>query len=205
MNYKDFPLFEKYENVIGIDEVGRGCWAGPVYVGAYVINSSTKFLEGITDSKMLNLKQRTYFSKKLRDQDNFRLKFADRGEIDKGGIGKAIQNLILELISELDPIYPNSVFVVDGQFAHPFTKNTIKEKKADMNYYSVGSASIIAKVERDLIMSEYHKSFPSFNFNRNKGYGTKGHQAALKEFGVTDLHRKSFRPVAETQKIYLLA
>ncbi len=204
MTYKDLPLFENYSHIIGIDEVGRGCWAGPVHVGAYVISPETKFVEGITDSKMLNLKKRMYYSSKLKEGNNFRIKFADKDDIDKGGIGKAIQNLILSLITELDPLYPNSIFVVDGQFAHPFTKNTIKEKKADLNYYSVGAASIIAKVERDLVMSQYHKIYPSYNFNRNKGYGTKGHQNALKEFGVTDLHRRSFKPVGATEKLFLI-
>lgn len=198
--YKDKPLLERYETIVGIDEVGRGCLAGPVFVGAYILNAETILVEGVTDSKMIPIKKRTILSELLKNSSSYILKDANTEEIDKGGIGKAITGLIEQIIEEVNDVYKNCLIIVDGQFASKFTTNTHKENKADLNYYSVGAASIIAKVARDAVMDKYHEEFPMYNFNKNKGYGTASHRKSLLEYGEIGLHRKSFKPVQRSMK-----
>jgi ribonuclease HII len=199
-NYKDFPLLQQYKTIIGIDEVGRGCWAGPVLVGAYVLDLDTTYVDGVTDSKAISAKKRLTISELLKNQSRYILKIAEPAKIDIKGIGYAVTSLVHELIEEVNSIYDDCLIVVDGQFATKFTKNTLKENKADYNYYTVGAASIIAKVERDRLMDEYHIQYPSYNFCKNKGYGTADHRRAIAEYGVIDLHRRSYKPIHEALK-----
>jgi ribonuclease HII len=199
-SYKDLPLLQNYSTIIGIDEVGRGCWAGPVLVGAYVLSLDTVYIDGVTDSKAISAKKRLSLSGLLKNQSRYILKIAEPARIDVRGVGYAVTSLMQEIIEEVNSIYDDCLIVVDGQFASKFTKNTIKETKADYNYYTVGAASIIAKVERDRIMDEYHTKYPSYNFCKNKGYGTADHRKAIAEYGVIDLHRRSYKPIHEALK-----
>lgn len=199
-SYKDIPLLQKYSTIIGIDEVGRGCWAGPVLVGAYILTNTTPFVDGVTDSKAISAKKRVAIFEQLKNESKYILKMAEPARIDLKGIGNAVTSLMHEIIDEVNLAYDNCLIVVDGQFATKFTSNTLKETKADYNYYTVGAASIIAKVERDRIMDEYHLQFPNYNFCKNKGYGTADHIKAIAEFGVIDLHRRSYKPIHEALK-----
>lgn len=198
--YKDKPLLERYETIVGIDEVGRGCLAGPVFVGAYIITPDTLFVEGVTDSKKIPIKKRTVLSELLKNSSSYILKDANTEEIDNGGIGKAITGLVEQIIEEVNDVFKNCLIIVDGQFASKFSANTLKENKADLNYYCVGAASIIAKVARDSVMDKYHEEFPMYNFNKNKGYGTASHLRSLLEYGEIALHRKSFKPIQRSMK-----
>ncbi len=182
----------EYTRVVGIDEAGRGCWAGPVSVGAFVYTMPHKYIKGITDSKLLNFQKRALIYNKLITWDHF-IHISDIDSINNLGIGKTVENLISEIVEMFDD--GKTFFIIDGQFKRNFGKNTLKVVKADLNYYSVGAASILAKVKRDRIMSKYHKVFPDYGFDRHKGYGTLSHRMALQKYGICELHRKSFKPI----------
>lgn len=197
------PEFEKqiitsgaYSRVVGIDEAGRGCWAGPVHVGAYVYDSNTTYVEGVDDSKNITSPKRFLLYEKLcSTPSNIIIRTADNRYIDKFGIGKAISNIIAEIISEFDA--KDTYFIVDGQFAQRFGNNVMVIPKADSTYYSVGAASILAKVSRDEYMKEMDAAYPGYDFFKHKGYGTKLHLELLKKNGASSIHRHSFRPICD--------
>ncbi len=192
------PKYEKqllkkgYTRIVGIDEVGRGCWAGPVAVGAFVYDMNTEYVKGVNDSKLIVSKQREKLFKKL-SKFNYIVKFGEVDTINKVGIGKTIEILITEIVDQLND--GNTFFTIDGQFSKNFGKDTMKAIKADSTYYCVGAASILAKVTRDKLMSELHESYPDYLFNRNKGYPSPFHRNILKEKGFCELHRTSFAPI----------
>lgn len=195
--------------LIGIDEAGRGPFAGPVYAGLVIINQeiANKFtVIGITDSKKINKSKRTLFYEIIKKESLYsKVINADVDLIDRIGIYKATLSLIEELIKDsqkyLEALINKSKFTtkitVDGIF--PTLKFIFPEirflPKADANFIEVGSASILAKVERDFYMTELDKEYPQYQFSKHKGYGTKLHIEMLKKFGVSPHHRKSFKPI----------
>lgn len=185
---------KKYSCIVGIDEVGRGSWAGPVAVGAYIYSGKCKEISGVQDSKQLKLSQREECYSYL-SQDEFIVEFGEVELIDSIGIGKTIEKLISDIISQVRRSYNSPFFIIDGQFSTDFGKDSIKKPKADSTYYCVASASILAKVQRDRLMKSLHTKFPEYGFDTNVGYPTKKHIAALEKYGVTSLHRKSYAPI----------
>lgn len=190
-------LNQGYDFIIGIDEVGRGCWAGPLYMCAYVISKDSGFFEGVNDSKKLSRQTREELYSKLSREPHF-LKIIDNKEIDEKGLGKAInfglKSLIYEVSSQLEG---KLLFIVDGYFKGQWDCEVRFESKADGNYYSVASASIIAKVMRDNLMSDLAKSYPAYLFDSNVGYGTAAHIEAINKHGICDIHRKSYKPIKQ--------
>ncbi len=190
----------KYSRIVGIDEVGRGCWAGPVAVGAYVFPSfphphpHPEFISGVNDSKLLKLKQREELHSQLSTH-SYSVLYGELPEINELGIGKTLHLVISRLID----IYnnPETLFLIDGQFAHDFGANTLKVVDGDALYYTIAAASILAKVERDRLMAELDKHYLGYGFAQHKGYGTKLHQAALAKLGPSALHRKSYKPIQQ--------
>src|SRR5690606_421319 len=128
-----------FECIVGIDEVGRGSWAGPVAVGAYIYTIDCRQCRGINDSKLLTLEKRESAYKRL-SRHRYLVKYGDIEEINKAGIGKTIERLVADLVSEINLLHPKSFFVIDGQFAKSFGKNTMKTIQADSTYYSVAAA-----------------------------------------------------------------
>jgi|SRR5690606_9541226 len=185
-----------FECIVGIDEVGRGSWAGPVAVGAYVFTLDCKQCRGINDSKLLSLGKRESAYKRL-SQHRYFVKYGEIEEINQIGIGKTIERLVADLVREVNLMHSKSFFVIDGQFAKSFGKNTMKAIQADSTYYSVAAASIMAKVQRDRLMKELHHDYPVYGFNTNVGYPTKKHIKALNEHGPSEVHRKSFEPIGK--------
>jgi ribonuclease HII len=204
----DFHLEEKHANqglVIGVDEVGRGPWAGPVMAGAVWINPallSSLPLE-IIDSKKLTASKREYIHKALTSIDiAMAVGQADVEEIDRLNIlnatflamERACINLQEKLGSNIKTI------LVDGN-RKPIFKvmseqiNRIPIINGDNMSLSIAAASIIAKQKRDSYMCDLHSLHPEYGFNRHKGYGTKFHRLALAEFGPTPHHRSSFAPI----------
>lgn len=183
----------EYDLVVGIDEVGRGCLAGPVAMGGYLFQPLNQVFRGIHDSKKLteDLREKKYL--KLINHD-YIVEYGSVELIDKKGIGKVLHGIIESIINQFTEKYINKniLFLIDGQFAKDFGQNTRKLIKGDSTYYSIAAASILAKVERDRLMKDLHSSYPNYGFIRNKGYATKFHRKMIKEFGLSDLHRKSF-------------
>ncbi len=184
----------KYSQIVGIDEVGRGCWAGPVVVGAYLFSESTIVIPGVNDSKLLSVRQREEGASVLQKVSSHVLLWKQAPDIDQLGIAVAIE----ELIAEICDLFPSSTgFLVDGKFSRQFPANVITVVRGDRMVYSVAAASILAKVARDAWMKDQDKNFPEYGFGQHKGYGTKAHMQALSNHGVTALHRRSFKPVKD--------
>lgn len=186
--------------VIGIDEVGRGAFAGPI-VGAGVIfrpNTNPSVLKGVNDSKLLTSKEREECLEIIKKEALFwTVESIEIDYINKFGIGKAntavFRKVLSKLISQLS--VPNYFVLIDG-FHRRYLPGGIKKQKGivggDQKSLSIAGASIIAKVYRDNLMKEAASLYPEYRFELNKGYGTKVHVEALKSYGLSRLHRSAF-------------
>lgn len=186
-------LWDKGYNLIcGIDEVGRGCFAGPVVAGAVIFSSGSKIPIGIADSKLLKPKVREDLSERIKESaEGWAVGLIDVLDINKFGIGKATQMAFRKALSNLTKL-PDFV-LIDAFYINHFQKNKQRPiKNGDKLSVSIAAASIVAKVFRDKLMEEYDLKFPGFGFSQHKGYGTKFHQDAIKKLGLSKLHRKSF-------------
>lgn len=183
---------KRYSRIIGIDEVGRGCWAGPTTVGAYIFDATSPTLENIQDSKLLSEEERKNSHKQLVTHSPI-IQFGSIDEINQKGIGKTIESLIHKII--LENRDGNTLFLIDGQHAANFGNDTLKVKKGDSTYYSIAAASIAAKVERDALMKTLHFDYPLYGFDTHKGYATKFHRDMIETYGICKLHRTSFAPL----------
>lgn len=183
-------FWEKGELVAGMDEVGRGPLAGPV-VTACVVMPPEPLLEGVNDSKKLSEKRRETLSPRITETAlAYKIEYVSPEVIDEmniaeatklcfmrsfAGIGMDCRHVLVDYVSGLD-IDAEQIPLVHG----------------DALSYSIGAASIIAKVERDHFMCRMHELYPQYNFAKNKGYGTAEHIAALKKYGPCPIHRRSF-------------
>jgi ribonuclease HII len=178
--------------VAGIDEAGRGPWAGPVVAAAVVLHEGA-IPDGLRDSKALSAAQRELLFDHIMETAEVGIGIADVPRIDSDNIlaatlwamGSAVRNLGMQ---------PGSA-LVDGNRPPKLDCPVQTIVKGDALSLSIAAASIIAKVTRDRMMSELAALHPDYGFDRHKGYGTPQHRAALERFGVTDCHRRSFRPV----------
>lgn len=184
--------------IVGIDEVGRGPWAGPMVFGAVVLGGA--IIEGLTDSKKLTKKRREILDSEIREKAlAYGLGWVSNEELDEVGMSRACELACRRALEQIT--VPYSEIIIDGTVN--FLKNTGKGpyvttmKQADLFVPSVSAASILAKVARDRFMEEQDTLFPEYGFKSHVGYGTKQHQEALHSFGVTSLHRKSFAPIAK--------
>ncbi len=180
--------------IIGTDEVGYGAWAGPLLVCAVAVPSSWKPPKGLTDSKALSPKARLALYKELQ-QVPFALMSAGSAEIDRVGVATALVQAHTAAIQSMLTRYPDAEVIVDGALSLPELPQAQIVPKADSLVPAVSAASVIAKVNRDFIMKQYHQHFPNYGFDRNVGYGTKAHEAGLARYGVCPLHRHSYRPI----------
>ncbi len=185
--------------ILGIDEVGRGPWAGPLVVGAVVLPEEHT-LQGLTDSKKLTAKKRAVLNVEIKSQAlGWGLGWVAAEEIDEIGLSAALRLATIRAVESITAPYHE--IIIDGTIN--FLKDTKKGKyvttmpKADFHVPSVSAASIIAKVARDTYMEEQEQMYPGYGFGSHVGYGTAKHAAALRELGVTPLHRKSFAPIAK--------
>jgi ribonuclease HII len=184
--------------ILGIDEVGRGPWAGPLVVGAVVLRPTT--IDGLTDSKKLSAKKRQQFDAVIRQTAaGWGLGWVHAEELDRIGLAAALR---LATIRAVEAIHtPYSEIIIDGTIN--FLKETSKGKyvttlaKADLLIPSVSAASILAKVARDTYMAEQALVYPHYGFEKHVGYGTAVHRQAIDTYGVTPLHRTSFAPIAK--------
>jgi ribonuclease HII len=177
---------------VGMDEVGRGCWAGPLVAGAVIMHTP---IPGLKDSKKLTKLQRDHLSRIiLNEAAAFGLGWVWPAEIDAVGLTEAVRLAMHRALAEIAPEY--DAIIIDGNLN--FLKDNPKSiavVKADDTVPAVSAASIIAKVARDNFMREIAVKYPEYGFDRHVGYGTGLHLQMLKLYGVSDIHRKSFRPV----------
>ena len=176
--------------ICGIDEVGRGPLAGPVYAAAVILPKDCDILY-INDSKKLSEKKRETLSAEIREKAvAWAIGTADNKRIDEINILQATYEAMREAIKNLG-IKPD-ILLNDAVTIPLVDIKQIPIIKGDAKSASIASASIIAKVARDSLMAEYAREYPEYGFERNKGYGTAEHIAAIKEYGVTPIHRMSF-------------
>ncbi len=179
--------------VIGIDEVGRGAFCGPVVscsvlLKKKILNNNLVFQ--ITDSKKLSNKKRIILSKFIKEYSSYSIGVANNIEIDEMNILRATN---LSMIRSYDKFRKTENLVkVDGLKTFSLNEKTTFIKNGDQKSISIAAASIIAKTWRDKLMTLYSKIYPMYGWDRNKGYGTLEHRSAIKKFGLTKIHRKSF-------------
>jgi len=181
-----------YSLVCGIDEVGRGCFAGPVCAGAVIFSKDCELIEGVADSKLLKSSQREKVAVKIKDLAlAWFVAEVSVSKINKVGIGKATQMAFRKAIKSLGRS-PDFVLIDAFYIKHLNRKRQKAVKDGDTICASISAASIIAKVYRDELMQKLHKKYPQYGFDKHKGYGTKLHQDTIKKYGLSKIHRKSF-------------
>ncbi|WP_179354303.1 ribonuclease HII [Winogradskyella vidalii] len=196
------PHYSTFDIECGTDEAGRGCLAGPVTAAAVIL--PTTFKNNIlNDSKQVSEKNRILLKPLLEKQCiSYGVQHIFESEIDTINILNASIKAMHGAISQLDPA-PQYI-IVDGNRFKPYQlipHATII--KGDGKYLSIAAASVLAKTYRDAYMEKIHEEFPMYNWKQNKGYPTKEHRAAIKEYGVTKYHRKSFRLLPEQYQLDL--
>lgn len=180
--------------VCGVDEAGRGPWAGPV-VAAAVILDPLKIPAGLNDSKKLSEAKREALFDPIAASAQIGVGIVDAREIDRINILQATY-LAMQLAVGNLPTQPG-LALIDGNRAPPLSIRVQTIIGGDAKSLSIAAASIIAKVTRDRIMHDLHKQFPHYGFASHKGYGTAFHAEALQQHGVCTAHRMSFKPIAK--------
>ena len=184
--------------MIGIDEAGRGAWAGPLVVAGCSFAENPGFIRGLNDSKKLTRKKREALESQIKSSTYFHVVVVPSARIDEVGLTQCLREAMIEIAVKLPH---NQEIIIDGPYN--FLKNTefdvrVRcEVRADGSYVPVMAASILAKVERDRIMRGYVSEYPDYGFESHVGYGTIKHIQALKSFGATSVHRQSYRPIKE--------
>lgn len=192
-----------YRFVIGMDEVGRGAFAGPVVVAGAVFDKGTtrvgSILSEVHDSKLLPAKKRAYLSDELKKICySYAISEVSVRVINRVGIGKATQMAFRNVISQIkSQLQEQKLFTLVDGFYIPYLRGIgLKNQKAivkgDRKSVSIAAASIIAKVYRDSLMVNMHKKYIAYNFASNKGYGTAFHRQMIKQYGITKMHRIAF-------------
>ncbi len=184
-----------YALIAGIDEAGRGAWAGPVVAAAVILDpAGVSHLDGVNDSKQLSPRQRDVLYQVIVDHCvAYGIGRGSVEEIDAIGILPATRLAMARAIEALTP--PPDALIIDAVRLPQVNKPQAVFYFADAISLSVAAASILAKVTRDRLMIELDAQYPAYRFARHKGYGTQIHQAALQSVGPCALHRQSFKPI----------
>lgn len=181
--------------LVGIDEVGRGAWAGPLVAGAVLLPSNA-VIEGLADSKKLTPKKRAKLDQEIRKYSlSWGVGWSSVYEIDKYGLTWAVRQAMMRAMDCIDSEY--SQVIVDGNYDFLAISNSRAVVGADMHYPAVSAASVIAKVARDNYMKSISKEYPEYRFDKHVGYGTLAHRKSIEEHGLLPIHRRSFRPIRE--------
>lgn len=186
---------------VGLDEVGRGCWAGPLVAGAAILDQlSARALQstGLQDSKRLTKRQRQRLAAEIRVQAvAVGLGWVTAAEIDEIGVTEAVRIAMQRALREIRQTKADyDEIIIDGNINFlPEEPNVKTIIKADASVPAVSAASIIAKVARDEYMANIAAQFPEYGFDQHVGYGTALHLQMLKLHGVCELHRRSFKPI----------
>ncbi len=177
--------------IIGIDEVGRGCWAGPLVAAAVVLNN---LIEGLNDSKKLSKKRRAELALLIHENAQVGIGWVSPGEVDELGLTEAVRLAMQRAVDELG-VSADEV-IIDGNYNYlPHLAGSRAEVRADGSIAEVSAASIVAKVARDTYMEQLDEAYLKWQFEKHVGYGTAAHITALNEHGVSDIHRLSYKPI----------
>lgn len=181
-----------YRYIAGLDEVGRGSWAGPVVAAAVILPPNWSLPPKLADSKLLKPQEREELTLVIKSQAlAYGVAEVGLAVINREGIGRATQRAFRLALKGLK-IQPD-YHLIDAFYIKNLPKrNQLPIVKGDQKSASIAAASIIAKVHRDRLMRKLSRDFPAYRWGRNKGYGTKEHQAAIKSHGFSPLHRRSF-------------
>lgn len=186
-------LWQKgHKYVVGIDEVGRGSWAGPLVAAGVILPVDFEIPLGLTDSKLVKPLARTRLAKIIKGLSlGFYISEISPKEIDKIGIGKATFVAFRQIAKK---IIPGADFCLVDAFHVKYlsSKKQLAVKSGDKICASIAASSIIAKVYRDDLMKKLHITYPNYGFAKHKGYGTKTHQQAIKKYGFSKIHRRSY-------------
>ena len=204
--------FCKQGAVIGVDEAGRGPWAGPVTATAFWINPEFKNMlpRDLTDSKKLSALKREQIRQRLCASNSGHLwatKHSSVVEIDREGILPATFSAMVDAVITLADLLaqqhdmPLSMVLIDGNLLPTLDVPCKAVVRGDSRSLSIAAASVLAKEARDEVMRGLAATYPDYGWQTNAGYGTKRHQDALQQFGVTPHHRKSFAPIQNRMKI----
>ena len=195
---KEFEYkYAEFEFICGIDEVGRGPFAGPVVAGAVILPKTEEILY-LNDSKKLSEKKREELYDIIMDKAvAVGLGMETNDVIDEINIKRATHSAMRKAIKDLKnpktgEMFTPDILLVDAEHIPDVDIRQVGIIKGDAKSVSIAAASIIAKVTRDRMMVEYDKIYPGYDFAGNKGYGTAAHIAAIKELGMTPIHRRSF-------------
>lgn len=191
--------WSKDQLICGVDEVGRGCLAGPVVAAAVILKKDHKPIKNVRDSKTLNEKQRReLFDLILDSVHDFGVGLVPAKEIDLVGIHVASKLAMAQAVRHLNVVPQKAL--IDGRFI--LEEIDLPQEAVidgDAKCYTISCASIIAKVFRDQVVSGFDNIYPGFGFTSHKGYATKKHYEALRNFGITDEHRRTFLKKFEIQ------
>ncbi len=184
-----------YRFIAGIDEAGRGALAGSVVAAAVILPLEAQ-IDGLADSKKLTPKQRERIFSVIQSVAlGIGVGMADEGTIDRMNILRASLLAMEKAVSSLP--FPPHFLLIDGNHLSSLPIPSLALPKGESHCPSIAAASVVAKVTRDRLMTEYHEVFPAYDFIRHKGYGTVDHLQALMEWGPCPIHRKTFRGVKE--------
>lgn len=194
--------------ILGIDEVGRGPYAGPLVIGACILgdwqnSENTEWIEKLTDSKKLSAKRREELYALIKEKALATATgWVSSAEIDEIGLSEALRLATRRAVEQIQQTkVPFSEIIIDGTMnflvGTKLEKYVSTLKKGDFLVKEISAASILAKVERDNYMAKLDAVYPKYGFGKHVGYGTAAHQKAMEEFGLTPEHRRSFRPVRE--------
>ncbi len=182
--------------IAGVDEVGRGCWFGPVFAGAVVLSDAareTLAAAGLTDSKSLSAKRRSQLVPLILEQaESWALGQASAQEVDGLGIRSATERAMLRALQRLGSPAPDHVLVDGNLPLRLWSGSQETVVRGDSAHLEIAAASVLAKQARDALLVRLGQRYPGYGFERHAGYGTAQHRAAVLSLGPTQLHRRSF-------------
>lgn len=177
--------------IVGIDEVGRGCWAGPLVAGAAILHRP---IEGLNDSKVLSKKRRNELAEIIKQNADVSLGWVSSAEVDELGLTEAVRLAMQRAIDGL--VTPYQEVIIDGNYNYlSHIAGTQAIIKADGSVPAVSAASIVAKVARDTYMEQLTEEYAQWEFAKHVGYGTALHKSLIDKYGICDLHRRSYKPI----------
>lgn len=193
MTIPDFSIESEYSGIIvGIDEVGRGPWAGPVVAAAAIVDPAS-LPEGIRDSKQLSAAKRELLATQILQVARISIGIASVAEIEALNILGATKLAMCRAYEGLN--VTAAIALVDGNQPPKLPCNVRTVIKGDSKSLSIAAAAIVAKVHRDHLMAELAEAYPYYAWERNAGYGTKAHQEGIANSGLTPHHRRNFAPI----------